>query len=668
MTVTRIVHMIILVVGLVALLPGPILSQEQKGSNEVEQVMDLELFLDEDMYVVTSSKMKQKITESPSAVTVISKEDIERIGATNIIDILRMVPGVEVYIKTYSDMDVGIRGFNYDENPKVMVLLDGHRINTPFHSGMQWAQVPITLEDIEKIEVVRGPASAMYGADAFSGVINIITVPLEERRTWTKAGIGEDGYYHAESSTNYRQDRLTMNLNMAMLNPEYPGQKESDDNELLTNWETKDVAEQIRLIGEGMYAFESGALAKLGVHWAETKGGYNSDPSGTNLVNATWKQYIVHASYAHPLENGAQFELRYSGYKTDQYNRFIEEGSVMDGYEGAYTSNWVYNSFAQDHMVDLEYAATIAGKHRVIGAYTFKYSDQEATFYIPSGSETYDESLHALSIQDEFELSSKYLMTFSARYDNYTTVGGHFTPRCGLVYMPKEDMSFRLSAGQAYRKPNIVELYYYVDINEGQYFTGDEDLKPELLTSYELGYRQLFQGKYNVSLDLFYQQAKDIVGYSEGYDPELGKDYLAFANVMSLSGYGAELALDARLNTNLSAFANYSYQQFTDDDTDEDIKTAPQNKFNLGVRYLTRDKWSFDLRFHHVSETEDWVAPITTKLDAYSVINASIQKDLFNDNLRIAVSVYNLTDSGHYEYPDYTEMHRKLVLSFRYLL
>jgi len=167
----------------------------------IEELMQIE--------VVTASKKAQPVWDVPASVYVITAEDIHRMGATSIPEVLRLVPGVHVGIIDASKWSVAVRGFNGRYSNKLLVLMDGRSVYTPFFSGVYWdAQPPLFMEDIERIEVIRGPGAALWGANAVNGVINIITKSagkLRERYGYRAVGVkrrpSADGAWEASSAT-----------------------------------------------------------------------------------------------------------------------------------------------------------------------------------------------------------------------------------------------------------------------------------------------------------------------------------------------------------------------------------------------------------------------------------------------------------------------------------
>src|ERR1700722_19406602 len=149
--------------------PSPDLSQAS-----LEDLMNLE--------VTSVSKKEQKLSKTGAAIFVITQEDIRRSGATNIPDLLRLAPGVDVARVDANRWAISIRGFNDQHANKVLVLIDGRSVYSPSFSGVFWDMVDVPLEDIERIEIIRGPGGTIWGANAVNGVINIITKTAQATR------------------------------------------------------------------------------------------------------------------------------------------------------------------------------------------------------------------------------------------------------------------------------------------------------------------------------------------------------------------------------------------------------------------------------------------------------------------------------------------------------
>jgi iron complex outermembrane receptor protein len=200
--------------------------------------LSLEELMEIEVTVTSVSKKAQKITEAAAAVFVIDQEDIRRSGATSIPEVLRMVPGLEVARIDANKWAISSRGFNGRFANKLLVLIDGRSVYTPLFSGVFWDMQDTALEDIERIEVIRGPGATLWGANAVNGVINIITKKAEhttgnllsagtgsEERgfgTYRNGGkLGEDAYYRVYG-TRLRSRETSMTVNPASPSPPHP--------------------------------------------------------------------------------------------------------------------------------------------------------------------------------------------------------------------------------------------------------------------------------------------------------------------------------------------------------------------------------------------------------------------------------------------------------------
>ena len=156
----------------IALLTGWSSWAQQSNNPDLSQASLEELM---NIHVTSVSKKEQTLSKTGAAVFVITQEDIRRSGATNIPDVLRMAPGVDVARVDANRWAISIRGFNDQHADKVLVLIDGRSVYSPSFSGVFWDMVDVPLEDIDRIEIIRGPGGTVWGANAVNGVINIIT-------------------------------------------------------------------------------------------------------------------------------------------------------------------------------------------------------------------------------------------------------------------------------------------------------------------------------------------------------------------------------------------------------------------------------------------------------------------------------------------------------------
>ena len=162
--------------------------------------------------VVSSSRAAQSPLDAPNSTTIVTAQDIRLSGLTNPAATIRRAAGVEVMEANPDDTQINVRGLNLRIANRTVVLVDGRSVYLDFLGGTIWRMIPLAVEDIERIEVIRGPASALYGADAFTGIINIITRPIGEGRSFITAGFGNEGQYRLASTVTERIDRLRFRI------------------------------------------------------------------------------------------------------------------------------------------------------------------------------------------------------------------------------------------------------------------------------------------------------------------------------------------------------------------------------------------------------------------------------------------------------------------------
>ena len=168
---------------------GAWFAQGQKDQTDLTTLKIEDLM---DINVTSAPKKEQKLSNVPAAIFVISEQDIHRSGATNIPDLLRMVPGLEVAQINPSSWAISARGFNGEYSNKLLVLIDGRLVYTPVFSGVYWDMEVVPLEFIARIEVIRGPGATVWGTNAVNGVINIITKSAGDTPGWIGGGCRRD--------------------------------------------------------------------------------------------------------------------------------------------------------------------------------------------------------------------------------------------------------------------------------------------------------------------------------------------------------------------------------------------------------------------------------------------------------------------------------------------
>ena len=646
---------LIIVIIILPAMDGGLWSQEKE-----------DLLFQEIPVVVTASRKEQPITEAPTTITVITADDIRYSGATNIPDILRMVAGVDIMTITDRDRQVGVRGFVTPVSNKLLVLVDGRTVYTDLYGIVFWEIFPVGLAEIERIEVVKSPASSIYGANAFSGVVNIITKSPKQLKGTT---------LHLTAGS---QDTLIGSIIHA--------------GEITGKLKYKISAEWDRTNG-----------------WSENQPGENS--SEVIRVNALL-EYML----------GEKSRLVFSGGRGHSRNRkllsgeYIGTGNVNDiidyfQFDFQY-ANLSFRTFYKSEKPDVEWLLTgerhewdratfnaellhsfTLGKNQsIVWGLNYRYNTLEESPFILQDQ---FQHLWALFFEDDIKVTGKLRLTLGGRYDSHPLAGEHFSPRGNIFFSPTKKHIIRLSVAQAFRNPSFVDSYLYIEeplnivlnppfpqLSIPYVFItrGNQELKPEGITAYEIGYHSVWSDRIKLDLNLFYNRYNDFIlplgmaafyeeneifpGSPGGLFPKVIVS--SFENRGKARGIGGELNLDFSIKKGISGFINYSFLEITDEedesttiDIDEKDRIRPENpkhKINAGLRFVFKNGISINLLAHWIDKTRKIIRDSSgnsylASVDDYLLLNTRVGYRFWKKKAEVALSIFNLFNDKHYEYP-----------------
>lgn len=634
-----------------------LVTENLPGAQQVEK----EKLLFQDIpVVITAARKEQPITEAPTTITVITAEDIRYSGAVSIPDVLRMVPGVDVMAINARDQQVGVRGFIGPVNNKLLVLVDGRSVYTDFYGLVFWDIIPIAPEEIDRVEVVKSPASSIYGANAYSGVINIITKsPAQLKGTSLQfTGGGGDtligSIIHAGEAANKKID--------------YKVSAQFDRTKGWANDEEK-ASEVIRF--NALLEYKINEKTKLAISGgrghSKNRDLFSGENMGTGIVN----DHIDHF----------QFDFQYSNLKF--HTLLKREQAEIDWLKTASSDSWDIATYD----TELLHSFQLGKSHSLIWGINYRYNSLKKNVYIPQNRR---QNLWALFLEDEITVTEKLRLTLGGRYDHHPLVGHHFSPRGNIFYAPSKKQIFRFSIAQAFHNPSFVDSYLYIEnpmattlppplppmevpftfISEG-----NETLKPEGITAFEIGYDSTLTNRLKLKLNLYYNRYTDFFtrqnvisyygnnelfpGFPGGMIPKIVTAMVE--NHGEAWGIGGEVQLDFLIKEGISGFVNYAYQDIKNKEKDGEtgqffLHAFPENKLNAGLRILLNNGLSLNLLAHWVDKTEHLVKATDGNtylipLDDYLLCNARLGYTLRDDRTEISLAVFNLFDHKHYEYP-----------------
>ncbi len=447
---------------------------------------DLTQFTLEDLMnvkVISVSKKEQKLAKTGAAIFVITQEDIRRSGATNIPDLLRMVPGVDVARVDHSTWAVSIRGFNDNYANKVLVLIDGRSVYHPVFSGVIWYAQEMPLENIERIEVIRGPGGTVWGANAMNGVINIITKnAMDTPGGLITAGggsdsqaqglvqyggkIGQSGSYRVYGRYSHlgKSDAATFAQPGDSKRMQEVGFR-SDWN--LTPRDVLTVQGEIRLVDGGQTI--TGVVLQSPPITA-TFGEPTGDDDG-NLL----------ARWTHKFLNGSDM-------------------SVQAYYDQSHVFAFGPNNWATIGNIDFQHHLRIANRNDVVWGLSYRAN---ANRFSGSSLVTLHplqrtDSLYGAFVQDEITLTQTLSLTLGSKFEHNDYTGFEIEPSAQLVWAPSARHTIWASAAKAIRQPSNIDSGLEIisavqPLPQGLYglvtVSGSPDTKVEQLHDYETGYR-----------------------------------------------------------------------------------------------------------------------------------------------------------------------------------
>ncbi|MCM8535954.1 MAG: TonB-dependent receptor [Lentisphaeraceae bacterium] len=598
------------------------------GQSEAEDFLstdlDLSMTLEDLMNVeiVTASKKKESFFETSSAVYVVTAEDMKRRGVKNVVEALRGVPGVQVSQRSNNSWEVAIRGFDNLFSNKLLVLVDGRSVYSPVFSGVYWSTVNYPIEDLKRIEVVRGPGSTVWGANAVNGVINIITKSSKETTgTFLQAEYGTESeeYTIRHGFAVDEEEKMHMRVygQFQNLEPLDYGTRPAPSNNEDGDWDN--IMGGMRLDYE-ITEFESLRLSADGfsqkytaLNSLTTRSFHENQTDGFNTILEYNKEISATESFS------TKFYY--------DYLHLNEEGRLSHKthtYDGSATYSVILGE-----IHDL----TLGGGARIINNIS---EDSSNLVNIQPRRDSVVN--YNLFLQDKITLiDSKLYLTLGSKVDFLEYTGTEVQPSAKLTYLVNENNTVWLSATESARSPSRYEhngvILYAVN--------GNDDVETEKLKAYEVGYRRKFENA-ALTMTAFYFDYDDLVQVDSGT--------FNLVNSGSADSYGFELAFDYNLRENWKVRTSYTY-------FDADFDTPAQSQEIL----FYEDKYANNKVAIHsyleITKSMNWdlSAYYTDSRDTYGSVNQHIGSYIkldsrlswqVNDKFECYLLFKNLLDSS----------------------
>ncbi len=597
--------------------------------------------------IYTASKHEQKVTEAPSSVSIITADEIEKYGYRTLAEILESVRGMyTTFDRNYSYL--GVRGFARpaDYNTRVLVLVDGVRLNDAvYDTGAIGTEFILDVDIIERIEIIRGPSSSLYGTNAFFGVVNIITKrgrDLQGPELSTSVGSLET--YKGRLSYG---DKFSNGIEVFLTGTYYDSKgqeelyyKEFDDpetnNGIAEKCDADDVVSFFAKIAYGDFTLEGGHAERdkrvptgaYGVLFNEP-GTYTTDEQG-----------FLALKYDHTLENQQNILARIN------YNHYYYYGAYMYDYGTGQPDIVTNEDHAKGDWItgEVQYTVPLFDRHHVVVGTeyrnNFRQVQQNFDIYEVYLDDERDSYYWGLFANDEFQILDQLVLNAGVRYDYFETFGGTTNPRVALIYNPLEKTALKALYGRAFRAPNASELYYH---DAGYTQKPSEDLEPETINSYEFIIEQYITDQLFGTVNGFYYQINDLITLVT--DPS--DDLLIFRNVEEIEAMGVEFGLEGRLDRGARGRISYAYVETEDKGTEDVLSNSPKHlaKLNL-IAPVIEEKLFTAAEFQYMSKRKTLSGKYT---DEYIVVNLNLSTQLLDNRVKASVGVYNIFDKEYYD-------------------
>jgi len=604
-------------VVLLTILPDAARGQEE-GIDDEFALLEEAMSADE---VKSASKHRQHIFWSPSAITVFTKEQIRSSGANTLHDLLRRVPGFDVYELKASCPLVGSRAMTDDSNNLILVLVDGREALIELSGFPIWAAMSVELEEIERIEVIRGPGSALYGANAFTGVVSITTMAdRPEDGGDVHISLGELGHRRL-----FGRVRGSTELGGGVLS--YSAGLGSQS--LYSSSDRRHDMLQLRVRSHGYLRYQKGRQLDLSLHagMSEGDGGYFfhvGDFQGNNVL-----AYHVMGQAALGLGEKARLKAQfyYNSYYVDWHYRtsFIAfDVWVAD------VPDFYIDTYSVDGQVQLDYQ--IFDDLLVISGGNVRYTALNSDNVIP---ENIDELRGAGFIHMQWNPHEILQLTGGLRMDLNTETAMALSPRVVAVLRPVASHAFRAAYGLAFRKPSTLESQLHMRIlnynpamreivDKLAKDFGNKNLTNEKVHSFEAGWRAAFLDEtLRTSVDLFFNIFEDLIYFKTVLRermgaPDIENSIFSFVNGESnASVMGAEVELAWQPDVNWRLWASVSLREMLENQVDEDefLPQEPFLRLNLGAGYDSGSGLFADLALHYVTTYETALTDAMNPLD-----------------------------------------------------
>lgn len=643
-----------------------------------EALVELQLLLEEP--VTIASLTEQKLQDAPAIVTVITAQQIRDMGARTLTDVLETIPGVETLIQEYGYTEVMMRGGRL-ESQRIKFLINGHSMNPPRTGQPAIFLDDLTVENIDRIEIIRGPGSALYGTNAFSGVINILTKRLTNGvEAIVKGGTANtrvggvlfgatirelvlSGY--AEYAETDGDDAVIARDAQSVLDDQFapygvpavsraPGQvqawRQKTDLNLDLAYRGLTVTAKYLNKVNGPYLganYTLNSRSEWNLDYVFIEGEYRHAFSDhlESALTVSWdrvtEDYFIEGSppgFTIPFDLDGDGDIEY--FPDGRLGQLRTSFDIVGGeWQGVYRS---------DHAHTIVAGASIQETRQFNNYTDSNFSRRTNAALEPGELDTSpsftrnQRTVWAVFLQDRWQIHEQVGLTLGVRHDHYNDFGGTTNPRAALVWNVRPDLHVKALYGRAFLAPSFHELY----LMNNPLMVGSDDLDPSTIETVEIGAAYTLADSITSTLTWFYARDEDIITPSVRPDPNTPA---TFVNVNGDAVQGVELELDVRMNDRLYGYANYSFKHAEARETGDDVPLNAPHLARLGLNVPLAAMLTANVQVAFVGERPREPQDDREPVDAYTLVDATVRFHDLIPGLELFCSVQNLLNATYFK-------------------
>ena len=598
----------------------------------IEQLLDLEIY--------SASKFLQKTSEAPAAVTVITAADIKRFGYRTLGDVLASARGIFV-TNDRNYQYLGVRGVNRpgDYNSRILLMVDGYRVNDANYDTASIGQeFFLDLDLIERVEVVRGPGSSIYGSNAFFGVVDVIT---KRGQTLSGAELSAEVASFGGAKARFSYGRSLDNGGDLLVSATSQNSRGEDlyFREFDTPANNNGIAQSLdrdrakRVFGK----LSLGGLSLTGAYSERSK-----------AVPTAAFSSVFNDPRANTKDSQALLDIAYRGQLSQQVS--VSARAYWGRYY--YDATFPYDQPPVTVNADMSRAEWWGADFRLTSRHDdhtlvagLEYQDNSrqdlnnrdldpAFVYV---DEKHRSVRRALYVQDEIRIARSLILNAGLRYDNYSTSGSTVNPRVAVIYLPQPATAIKLLYGTAFRAPNAYELYY-ADPTTSK---ASQNLKPETTTSYEIVGEHQIHPNLRVSASVYRNDLRNLISQITDTD-----GLNVFRNAAGpIRTQGAEFELEQAWSADRRLRASYARQKTRDEITGNELENSPRHLFKLNYSQpLPDDNWVAAAELHYTGRRSTLAGGNTA---GFAIANLTVLSRRLAAGLEVSASVYNAFDKRY---------------------